>query len=65
MKIDKKIPLPNKQKMKYPWADMEVGDSVLCEDSSARTAAHNWGKSRNIKFTGQKGKEGYRVWRIE
>lgn len=51
MKIDKNIPYP----VKYPFADMEVGDSFLVPALVKRSAvtvyAGRYGKEHGMKFT--------------
>ena len=72
--IDKKIPIPEKQS-KYPWREMEVGDSFFVEatdhdkgrlqkdlfNSSGYYARRNNAKA---KFTTRQMDDGVRVWRI-
>lgn len=66
MKIDKNVPIPANRN-KYPFRDMDVGDSFLIEGDLAKTrgAATNWGKANNKKFSIQNTEEGYRCWRIK
>ena len=74
MKIDKNIPfLPYKRSgAKYPWAEMEIGDSIFfiskdkSTDRKIATAALQWGRRNNRKFAVRKiNKKGFRVWRIK
>lgn len=77
-KIQKNVPIPEvHSKIKYPWPDMEVGDSVLIEAEkeeklynlkrkvgpSARYYGEKVGKQFKtlIDYDGH----GVRVWRIE
>lgn len=65
--IDKTIPLPRgKTQGKYPWREMEVGDSFLfpAEKAFPRQAARTAGQRLNRKFTVRKTDEGFRCWRI-
>lgn len=66
--IEKNVPLPSKNK-KYPFINMEVGDSVLITDWSlfhgAANAAHMVGARNGRKFTSRKTQEGLRIWRIK
>jgi hypothetical protein len=66
IKIDKDHPLP----VKYPFEQMEVGDSFAVPDTVKRTtlsiAMRRYGRKNNKKFTVRKFKDGaYRCWRIE
>lgn len=68
--IETGIPIPERRHRdsKYPFAFMEVGDSVLLDMSVARagSVAKGIGKPRGFKFTVRKIAEGQvRVWRIE
>lgn len=68
MKIEKGVPMPkNKRATKYPFAEMEVGDSFYVEpDNGSIHAAASWyGKRNNKKFATRKEGEGRRIWRIE
>lgn len=67
-KIEKKVPLPEAtggRKSKYPWSEMEVGDSIFFQHDRARTAAIAWSKRHNVEFTTRKEKKGYRIWRTK
>ena len=65
--IQKEIPLPPqfKRQNKYPWNEMEIGDSFL--------APHNGGLSASCRMQSRNGKEfisriecrGTRVWRVK
>lgn len=65
MQIEKNVPLPTK----YPWEDLEVGDSVLIDEervyNNARYSAYYHGKKTNKKFICRKEGTGGRVWRVE
>lgn len=78
--IQKDIPVPQTHS-KYPWPDMEIGDSVLMpctrqekEEVRFRVVAnaHNYGKLKEKKFKVRfydcdhtTQKSGFRVWRIK
>lgn len=74
-KIDKSVPMPTDtrgRKVAYPWADMEVGDSIFVpEDRIAATgkSAYVWGQQNGKRFSRRKrvenGVKGARFWRIE
>lgn len=74
-KIEKSIPKPTKRQPKYPFADMEVGDSFFVGETGAAiqsrlssSAAYRGKKGQGV-FTVQKdvtdGIDGYRIWRTE
>lgn len=70
MQVDKNIPLPNAKTSgnKYPWRQMEVGDSFLVqnrEHANVCSVAANAGKRYGMKFATRKEADGVRVWRIE
>jgi hypothetical protein len=72
--IDKGIPLPALRKSdpdrdwkksgryKYPWTEMEVGDSFL---SPKRPCLSIQSLMDGRRYTQRKVNKGYRVWRIE
>lgn len=76
-KIEKGIALPSSARgsdAKYPWADMEVGDSFFAPEAmlkSMRTSIYKQNKKGDAKFIaredtvkdGKKEIEGVRVWR--
>jgi hypothetical protein len=72
--IDKNVPLPQRtwggpggRPPKYPWAEMEVGDSffVLNATTDNLSAAGTMAAKRSgRKFTTRKENGGVRVWRI-
>lgn len=69
-KIEKGIPVPSHRgaPSKYPWEQMEVGDSffVPAEDTTKNfgSLARTSGKRMGAKFTSRKLDGGWRVWRI-
>jgi hypothetical protein len=72
-KIDKNVPIKPKgsggKSCKYPFDAMEVGDSFFLlkknEALRARSAAANYGREHNRKFTVRIFKDGYRCWRTK
>lgn len=70
IQIDKNIPLPNKARKsnpKYPWKEMQVGDSFLAKGvkiSAIVGGAWLVGKRLNFKFSCRTVDGGVRVWRI-
>ena len=75
-KIDKDVPIPKKRggpgaQPKYPWHQMEVGDSFFAAAplKAVLNAAGNWAHRHGVKFSGravtEDGVKGARVWRIE
>jgi hypothetical protein len=70
IEIDKNIPAPDPSRRggaKYPWRQMEVGDSFFVADVTTNnlgTAAQQVGKRMGATFTTRKVDGGARVWRI-
>ena len=78
MKIDKGIEIPNpyKDKRKYPFEEMEIGDSILFCKENDRVAqgraanrvfmwrSHNKAM-KNRKYITRKTKQGIRIWRTK
>lgn len=64
MKVEKNIPLP----AKFPFAQMQPGDSFLIEGTKRHTvavAAIRYGKKHNMKFSTRKQADGsFRCWRL-
>lgn len=66
-KIEKGVPIPSRTAPKYPFMQMEVGDSVLItgeRKGSVTGAAFYVGKTHGMKFTSRSVGGGVRVWRI-
>ena len=69
--IEKGIEIPNqkwariKRKPKYPFQEMEMGDSFFVKNDAARASAHNFAKENKVAFTSRKVDGGYRIWRIK
>ncbi len=67
VKIDKGIPMPPCNRAgKYPWKEMEVGDSFLMDGDPvyAANTANKAGRKHGRKFSSRKTREGMRVWRV-
>ena len=72
IKIDKNVPLPKLRSPlnKYPWADMQVGDSFFIpqDPATVRASLYSCTKWARIKIATRRvtenGVEGIRVWRI-
>lgn len=68
--IEKNVPLPRKcqRAIKYPLADMEVGDSFvvpLSERQRVTNTAHMFAKRNGGKFASRKiDAETARIWRV-
>lgn len=62
--IESGIPLPTK----FPFAQMQVGDSFLIPPDTQRTAvdaaARRYGNKRGMKFTVRSTPHGFRCWRV-
>lgn len=67
IKIEKGVPVAD-ARVKYPFADMEVGDSFwiggLQDPNAPRGAAFRWGSNHGVSFKTRKEKDGVRVWRV-
>lgn len=65
-KVEKGIPVAA-GKGKYPFREMEVGDSFALPSGAAsrvRIAAAHWGKVNSQKFTVKGDGDAHRCWRI-
>jgi hypothetical protein len=69
--IEKQIPLPKRhQPSKYPWKQMEVGDSFFVATDTKRKAiqfgamASDTGKRLGCKFATRQVDGGIRIWRV-
>ena len=67
--IEKNVPFTGLVRFtRYPFPEMEVGDSFECpasEAKRARAAAIGYGARHNMKFSARKQADGsYRLWRI-
>lgn len=72
--IDKNVPMPEgRARSRYPYADMEVGDSFFVvtngtdENATARRlrgSSFTYGKKAGSKFSVRKMDNGFRVWRV-
>ena len=74
IKIEKGIPLPEETRgrnSKYPWGEMEIGDSFFIKDAekysvryrTVQQCASRYGKLRDKKFKSTSEGSGIRVWR--
>lgn len=68
MQIESNVPFEDKSKnQKYPWKDMQVGDSVFIEDNthSARCSAYSYGKRNGKEFRSRTENTGIRIFRTK
>jgi len=67
--IEKNVPIPPPGQTKYPWAEMEVGDSFLVpadKGNSAKTAAsHFIRRNPGKKFLSRAEGDELRIWRVK
>ena len=65
IKIDKNIPLP-KPRIKYPWDEMEIGDSIFIPNKTTQTFRQAYAASKRYgkAFCQRNTTHGVRVWRI-
>ena len=70
MDIEKAEQPPKPKRRSFPFAHMDVGDSLFFEEltgvESAQNAAYAYGKkhANGFKVTRRKLENGYRLWRI-
>ncbi len=71
MKIDKGVELPAQlagAPRKYPFPDMQVGDSIFVADQNsqgkASMAARSHGAKYGVKFKCMSVEGGVRIWRV-
>lgn len=69
--IESNVPLPEPKlgirKAKYPFADMNVGDSFVVSGKLKQTVASSasrYARLHGKRFAVRKVPDGYRVWRI-
>ena len=75
MMIDKNVPMPKvKAKLKYPFNEMEVGDSfeIPCTEETKKdmqvkiaSSSGAYGRKNKCKFMTRQTDNGIRVWRIK
>jgi hypothetical protein len=69
LQIEKGIPIPQSgsrtHARKYPFDEMEIGDSVLVEDDRVYSAVSVYSKRNGKKYATRKVEGGIRVWRIK
>ena len=68
MKIEKNVPIPerNSNKKKYPFGEMEIGDSVFeVKPTGIYRAAGAYGRRHGMQFRLKTENNGERVWRIK
>ncbi len=66
--IEKDIPAPKGRNTKYPFDDMEIGDSFVAPNtarSNLSAAASAAGRKLRRKFVTADTENGPRVWRVE
>ena len=67
-KIEKNIPIPTDGRKKYPWNEMEIGDSMFFDGRSSTQVSAicgGWGRRNGRRFLVKKEGDGCRAWRIE
>lgn len=68
--IEKNIRPPTSGSTKYPFKEMEVGDSFFApvlnpnQDNAIRTRTYGYGTQSGKKFSVRKVEGGVRVWRV-
>lgn len=68
LKIDKGVPYTGRRSTKYPWDQMEVGDSIFFSNeykvATVRQSAYKYAKAAGMKFAVGVVQGGFRVWRL-
>lgn len=67
--VEKNVPMPTagpRNAAKYPWAELEVGDSFLMPKPLANASAQAsiYGTRKNKKFACRAVEGGTRIWRV-
>jgi len=71
--VEKGVPIPRRKNRKYPWQEMEKGDSFLVPcaiseikhmESSVTSCRHHAQKVTGFKFVIRRTNRGIRVWRV-
>jgi hypothetical protein len=71
VKVDRKVPISKSKRIKrkrYPWLEMEVGDSFLVRElsfHSVRLTVMYASRRFGLTFVARQTEEGVRVWRSE
>ena len=69
IKIEKNIPIPTfKKTLKYPFEEMQVGDSFFVKDvkrNNLSITARKYGSKTGRKFLVREVEGGVRCWRVE
>ncbi|MFD1945044.1 hypothetical protein [Paradevosia shaoguanensis] len=64
-RIEKNVPLPERaRRARYPFHQMEIGDSFFATDKRANYSAYAFGVRNGVKFVCRAENNGYRIWRI-
>ena len=71
-KIEQGVPIPDinaGRKYKYPWYDLQAGDSFVVKPTdnvlAARVAALRYAKRHGMVFITRMSNKGLRVWRVK
>jgi hypothetical protein len=68
MKIDKNVKIESPNRNKYPFGEMEIGDSIFFDSGDYRTKEHEAAKKyfqrKGGKISCRKFNGGLRIWRI-
>lgn len=64
--VDRAVPLPRQKHHRYPWYEMEVGDSFLATHAvkPADIGVAQVQRNSGMRFTTRRTNKGLRVWRI-
>lgn len=65
VEIEDGYPIPTKWiKQKWPWRELEIGQSFHCTVPHSHQMCYDWSKKTGKKFIARGEGDGYRVWRI-
>ncbi len=70
VKIDKSVPIPQGRSShsKYPWRELQVGDSFFVKDKEASDLSGYFAPLRRkygLRFVSRTVDGGVRIWRVE
>ena len=68
LKVRKGVPVPphgDGSRYRYPWREMQIGDSFYVADKSIQHMTGSAYRLRPLRFTMKTENGGVRVWRVE
>jgi hypothetical protein len=64
IQVDKGIPIPKYNKSKYPFGEMEIGDSFFLARKAFRLTSY-YGNKFGMTFISRTVENGIRIWRTK